>query len=142
MYETASLGKLKITGALLQGMRLESAGRLAVLSLDEGLLAETGASAEDTDGVINLPLTVRDILAVAMFKDVGEDGLRVSLRSKIPIDVRAIAQRYGGGGHTNAAGFTAPDRSPATLARILEEVADAIEAAGAVGAPSDGAPSR
>jgi bifunctional oligoribonuclease and PAP phosphatase NrnA len=130
VYETASLGKLRITGALLQRMRLEAGGRLAVLTLDDGLLQETGASAEDIDGVINLPLNVKDIVAVAMFKEAIDDGLRVSLRSKAPVDVRAVAQRYGGGGHTSAAGFTAPDREPATLARIVQDVAAAIDLTG------------
>jgi bifunctional oligoribonuclease and PAP phosphatase NrnA len=126
VYETASLGKLRITGTLLQRMRIEAGGRLAVLALDESLLQETGASLDDTDGVINLPLSVKNIVAVAMFKDATNDGLRVSLRSKGPVDVRMVAQRYGGGGHTNAAGFTAPDRAPATLDRIVREVVDAI----------------
>jgi phosphoesterase RecJ-like protein len=36
------------------------------------------------------------------------DELRVSLRSKGTLDVRAIAQRFGGGGHRNAAGCSLP----------------------------------
>ena len=35
---------------------------------------------------------------------------RVSLRSKGTVDVRAVAQRFGGGGHLNASGFTSTDR--------------------------------
>jgi phosphoesterase RecJ-like protein len=45
--------------------------------------------------------------AVLLFKRQGAaDVFRVSLRSKGPVDVRAVAASYGGGGHFNAAGCT------------------------------------
>ena len=44
--------------------------------------------------------------AVALFKRQADNSYRVSLRSKGGVDVRAAALLWGGGGHTNAAGFT------------------------------------
>ena len=42
-----------------------------------------------------------------LLQDVGADGeVRVSMRSKYDVDVRAVASEFGGGGHKNAAGFT------------------------------------
>jgi len=38
----------------------------------------------------------------------ADGDIKVSLRSNGPFDVAAIAQRYGGGGHRNAAGFRLP----------------------------------
>lgn len=132
VYDTGSTGRLRLIGSLLDAMRIEAGGRLAVLWLDDRLLRETGATYDDTDGLINLPLTARDVQAVAMFKLVdGTDELRVSLRSKGEVDVRAVAQRYGGGGHRNAAGFTAPANDEATRERIVAEVAAALEHSGA-----------
>jgi len=130
VYDTGSLGKLKLTGALLARMRLEADGRLAVLHLDDGLLRECGATYDDTDGLINLPLEAGQVEAVAMFKTVDGPGeLRVSLRSKGDVDVRAVAERHGGGGHRNAAGFTlAPPPADAQV-RVVAEMAAALHAA-------------
>ena len=66
----------------------------------------TGGTYEDTDGLINEPLTVKEIVAVVFFKQIEGNEYRVSMRSKGDVDVGAVAKEYGGGGHKNAAGCT------------------------------------
>ena len=74
--------------------------------MDDAMLAACGCTNNDTEGLINLPLTAREIQAVVFFK-VGPGGeVRVSMRSKYDVDVRRVASEFGGGGHKNAAGFT------------------------------------
>lgn len=129
VFDTSTIGKLKLTGALLAGMQLEDAGRLAVLHLDDQILDDTGGARDDTEGLINLPLAARDVQAVVMFRTERPGEVRVSLRSKGAVDVRAVAVRSGGGGHTNAAGFTAQGPYADIRSRIVRETADAIAAA-------------
>ena len=130
VYHAFSLGRLRLMGALLHDMRLENDGRLAVLSFDDDLLGRLGATYDDSDSLINVPLSARQVEAVALFKsDHGPGEVRVSLRSKGAVDVRAVAQRYGGGGHRNAAGFTAPSGDEATRAEIVRAVIAAIDRA-------------
>lgn len=126
VFDSNSFGKLKLIGALLDQMELLDDGRLAVLHLDDDVLNATGTTHNDTEGVINLPLTAREIQAVAFFK-LGADGdVRVSLRSKYDVDVRAVASRHGGGGHKNAAGFTLRGPLDAVREGVIQEVQDAI----------------
>ncbi|HWP99028.1 MAG TPA: bifunctional oligoribonuclease/PAP phosphatase NrnA [Vicinamibacterales bacterium] len=129
VYDSNSYGKLKLIGALLDTMELEDEGRLAVLRLDHGMLAAAGSTLNDTEGLINLPLTAKEIQAVAFFKALEPGEIRVSLRSKDDIDVRAIAVRHGGGGHRNAAGFSVPGRLEEVRGPIVREVVEAIAAA-------------
>ena len=106
VFDSNSFGKLKLIGALLDRMELLDEGRLAVLYLDDQMLHACGCTHNDTEGLINLPLTAREIQAVVFFK-AGRDGtVRVSLRSKYDVDVRLVANAFGGGGHKNASGFT------------------------------------
>ena len=79
------------------------AGRVALLTITQQT-ARDPAAPMTTPRLINFPLTVKDIQAVAFFKEVGPDDWRVSLRSKGAVDVGAIAKQFGGGGHINAAG--------------------------------------
>ena len=105
VFDQNSFGKLKLIGALLAHMDLRDRGRLAVMYLDDDIMNATGTTYNDTEGLINLPLTAREIQAVVFFK-LGADGdIHVSMRSKYDVDVRTIAARHGGGGHKNAAGF-------------------------------------
>ena len=106
VYDSNSFGKLKLIGALLDEMELVDGGRLAVLRMDDAVLAACGCTQNDTEGIINLPLTAREIQAVVFFKMSANGDVRVSMRSKYDVDVRVVASEFGGGGHKNAAGFT------------------------------------
>ena len=88
-------------------MQIDDTGRIATVSVDRRLAAECGASYEDADGLINLPLTAKDIQAVIFFKEAGPDDWRVSLRSKGSVDISTVAKEFGGGGHRNASGCSA-----------------------------------
>ncbi len=129
IFDANSLGKLRLMGALLDKMTLHAGGQLAVLTADDALMAETGATPDDLDGLINLPLSVRDILAVVMFKTI-DGAQRASARSKGDINVRDVAARFGGGGHRNAAGFDAPGTDTAARQLVIDAVVDAIHLAG------------
>ena len=93
-------------GAVLNAMQVDDTGRVAVVFLDHAMARAAGGTYEDTDGLVNLPLTVKEIQAVIFFKQSEGDEYRVSLRSKGNIDVGAVAKEFGGGGHKNAAGCT------------------------------------
>jgi bifunctional oligoribonuclease and PAP phosphatase NrnA len=126
VFDQNSFGKLKLIGALLADMDLRDRGRLAVMYLNDDIMNATGTTYNDTEGLINLPLTAREIHAVVFFK-LGADGdMHVSMRSKYDVDVRAIAARHGGGGHKNAAGFKIKGPLDAVKDGILEELSDAI----------------
>jgi phosphoesterase RecJ-like protein len=104
VYDNATVQKLKLCGAVLEGLRVDETGRIAALYLDQQMAAATGATYDDTEGVINQPLTVKEIQAVVFFKQVEAQHFRVSLRSKGDVDIGAVAKEFGGGGHKNAAG--------------------------------------
>jgi phosphoesterase RecJ-like protein len=90
------------------------------------MAAAAGGTYEDTEGLINLPLTVREIQAVVFFKEIDGDHFRVSMRSKGEIDVCAVAQQFGGGGHKNASGATVTGRYPDVRARLVAALRHAI----------------
>jgi len=130
VFDSNSLGRLKLFGAVLSGMQLDAAGQVATLTVDEQLLAACGATYEDTDGLINLPLAVKGIQAVIFFKRIGPDDWRISLRSKSNIDVNAVAKQFGGGGHKNASGCSATGSLDGLKALFQKKVLEQIELAG------------
>jgi phosphoesterase RecJ-like protein len=127
VFDSNSLGRLKLFGAVLRGMQLDAAGQVATLTVDEQLLADCGATYDDTDGLINLPLTVKGIQAVIFFKGIGPDDWRISLRSKGNIDVNAVAKQFGGGGHKNASGCSATGSLDGLKALFEKRVLEQIE---------------
>ena len=128
-YDSSTLARVKIFGAVLNAMRLDDTGRVALLTATRATVTGAGGSYDDTDGIINFPLTVKDIQAVAFFKDAGPGDWRVSMRSKGDVDVGAIARSYGGGGHKNAAGCSAKGELEAVQETFLQLLVAATNSA-------------
>ena len=106
IFDSFGIGRVKLTGTMLSRMELLHGGRLAILQFDDALLEACGATIDDTEGLVNLPLGAREVAVVALFKGQKDGTTRVSLRSKGEVDVRSVAGLWGGGGHKNAAGCT------------------------------------
>jgi phosphoesterase RecJ-like protein len=106
-YDSNSLSRVRIFGAVMNGMVIVDEGRVAMLAITRKTMEELNGTNDDLEGLINFPLTVKDIEAVAFFKEIGDRDWRVSLRSKGNVDIGAIARNFRGGGHTNAAGCSA-----------------------------------
>jgi phosphoesterase RecJ-like protein len=130
VYDSNSMGRLRLFGAVLNAMQLDASGRIAILYLDDAMARAAGGTYEDTEGLINLPLTVKEIQAVVFFKHLEGDQYRVSMRSKHDIDVSAVAKAFGGGGHKNAAGCPAAGPIDGLQKLFVERIEAAIGIAG------------
>jgi phosphoesterase RecJ-like protein len=105
VYESNSISSLVLMSKVLATLELHFDKRVAVQTMTQELLREAGAAYEESDLLINIPLRSGDIRVSVFFKENLEGVKRCSLRSKGNIDVAAIAQSLGGGGHRTAAGF-------------------------------------
>ena len=126
VYDSSTMGRLRLMGAVLHNLEFEGGGRAAVAALTLKLLQETGATHEDSEGLINIPLTVKEILAVAFFKEIAPDSFRISIRSKGNVDVNRVANVFGGGGHKNAAGCSLNGPYPEVRQKLVAELTRAL----------------
>ena len=127
VYDSNNIGRLKLFGALLNAMQIDPTARIAIMYFDHEMARRTGGTYEDTEGIINLPLTVKEIQAVVFFKQAEGDEYRVSMRSKGDIDIGAVAKEFGGGGHKNAAGCTVTGPIDALQKTFIEKIEEAID---------------
>ena len=127
VYDSGTMGRLRLMGAVLHNLEFEAGGRAALAALTLTLLQETGATQEDSEGLINIPLNVKDIQAVAFLKEIATDTFRVSLRSKGSVDVNRVAGNFGGGGHRNAAGCTLSGPYATVRAKLVTELKQALD---------------
>lgn len=103
IYCNKSFERIKLTARALEAIRLHADGRIALMTVMQSDLADTGCKAEDTEGLIDNASAVTGVkIAIAMCEQHG-GYFRVSLRS-VSADVAAVAERFGGGGHRLAAG--------------------------------------
>lgn len=131
-YDSNRMARVRLFGSVLSGMIVDPSGQVALLTITPQMTAAADGSYDDTEGLINFPLSVQDIRAVAFFKQ-GDaaDKWRVSLRSKGAVDIGRIAASHGGGGHRNAAACALTGALPALQAQLLDALVQAVAAAGA-----------
>lgn len=103
LYETWDRKRFSLLVLTLDTLHIENG--LALMHVTEAMLTKTGSKAEDTENFSNFPRMINSVKISALFREVGRDLWKVSLRSKGNVNVARIAEVYGGGGHRNAAGF-------------------------------------
>lgn len=118
--------KIKLTGAVLSTLQCDETGKIAWIQMTHEAMEQSGATEEDTDGIITYPLTIGEVEAAAFFRELGDSTYRVSLRSKNRVNVAQVAEQFGGGGHKNAAGFTLVANYDELSREVLTRLKDAV----------------
>jgi phosphoesterase RecJ-like protein len=123
LYESYPLRRVQLLRDLLGTMRIEGGGKVASFSLSREVAAKLGVKPEDNEGLIDHLRAIDGVVVAVFFEELPDGKVRVSMRSKSPAaNVCAIAQQFGGGGHTLAAGA----RVRGTLAEVEQRVVAAV----------------
>src|SRR5438876_363594 len=123
LYENYPRRRVELLRELLRTMRFERDGRVASFSLALQTAAELQVLPEDNEGLIDHLRAIRGVIVAVFFEELADGKVRVSMRSKNEgIDVSAICQKFGGGGHKLAAGA----RVRGTLAEVESRILEAI----------------
>lgn len=105
IYDNFSINRLRLQGfATYEKLVYLEGYSTAYIYLNRAELDRFNHKVGDTEGFVNIPLTIKGIIMSALFVE-KEDHIKVSLRSKGTLNVNAVASEYfNGGGHINAAG--------------------------------------
>jgi phosphoesterase RecJ-like protein len=110
----------------LERLRVSDDLPVAWISLRQADLAQTGATKEDLEGIVEYARRIRGVRVALLFRELHDGTTKVSLRSTGDADVAAVARRLGGGGHVKAAGAVVPENLEAAEARVLQLVSEAL----------------
>jgi len=105
IYDNYSENRMKLMGYMLnEKMVVVREAHAAYMTLDKEEQKTYHFQPGDSEGFVNLPLSIKNVSLTAFFLETRE-CIKVSLRSQGDIDVNRMAQQfYNGGGHKNAAG--------------------------------------
>jgi bifunctional oligoribonuclease and PAP phosphatase NrnA len=123
LYQNFSSQRFKLLAAMLNSLELHFDDRYASQCLTKADFQRTGAKYSDTENLIDECRRIATVEAAALFVELPDGKIKCSLRSTGDIDVRQIAQKFGGGGHKMASGTNLP--SPLETAQKL--ICDEIE---------------
>ena len=127
LYESYPRRRIELLRELLRTMRFEAGGRIASISLSMQTATQLGVLPEDNEGLIDHIRAIRGVVVAVFFEELADGKVRVSMRSKDPaVDVCAICQKFGGGGHTLAAGARVRGSLTEVEQKVLEAICDAV----------------
>lgn len=127
IYESQPKERLELLALVLETLELSHCGRLAFLRIENAMFEATGTGPELTDGFINYARSVRGVEVATQLREHDEDLWRVSFRSRGKVDVSALAAKFGGGGHHNAAGCKISGTSDEIVAKLSQALVDLLD---------------
>jgi len=132
LYQNFSPARMNLMARMLQRLELHCDGRVALQVIRRSDFDETGATGRDTENLIDECQRIGSVEVAVLLVELGEDpsrgqqGFRCSLRSKGGVDVRRIAQRWGGGGHRMASGVNLQGDLDQIRPQILHAIAEQL----------------
>ncbi len=104
LFERESWARVQLLRLALGTLQRECDGRLAWLSISDDLFRLANAQFVDGDGILDFLLGLHGVEVCAMFRQLGNEGIKATFRSKGRQDVGALAEDLGGGGRATASG--------------------------------------
>ncbi|MEY2481651.1 MAG: bifunctional oligoribonuclease and phosphatase NrnA [Verrucomicrobiota bacterium] len=128
LYENYPRRRTELLRELLGTMRFEAGGKIASFSLSLRVAADLNVRPEDNEGLIDHLRAIQGVIVAVFFEELLDGKVRVSMRSKREeVDVSAICQKFGGGGHKLAAGTRVRGTLAEVEQKILEAICDVID---------------
>ena len=127
MFDVKSIGRLKMERIVTDLMEYYLDNRLTMICITSDILNEQHVDANDLDGCASIPLQVEGVEVGVTIKEKSENEYKVSMRSANDINVSAICQTLGGGGHIKAAGCLVKGTLEEVKAAVVEAVRKGME---------------
>jgi phosphoesterase RecJ-like protein len=126
LFEASTAGRLKLLAEVLAKMEVSADERIAWIQVTQAQLQKTGTTFEDTEDFVTYPRSIEKVEVAVFFREIGPEKYKISFRSQGKVDVALLAMRWGGGGHTYAAGCTHVGPWETVRDKILASVQEAI----------------
>jgi len=114
--------KIKLLGRVLSTLQMNEEGNIAVITMFKEDLQSLNLRETDTEDITTIARSIKGVELVLFFKEMDKDTFRISIRSKDTANAALIAEKFGGGGHVHAAGFTVSGKYEKLLKEIPEKV--------------------
>ncbi len=127
LFERNTLGRVKLMGETLKGLRTDLGGRVAYATISLDDLVRTGAIPQDSEDLVDFTVSIRGVEVGLLFIEQLRGGAKVSIRARNGLDCSRLAARFGGGGHKAAAGATLAGSIPQCVDQVLAAVRQTLE---------------
>ncbi len=102
VYESIPVNRFRLLTLTLSALEIK--GKISCITVTQNMFRKTKTTAEDTEHFVEHARVIKGVEVAILLRENGKNSYKISLRSKGKINVAHIADKFGGGGHANAAG--------------------------------------
>ena len=117
VFHTYSESRLRLMGYCLNKMEIVPGANAAIIVLTQEELARFNYKVGDTEGIVNMPLQIEEVNKSVLVRE-DKTQIKLSFRSQGDVAVNTMAEKFGGGGHKNAAGGESTQSMEETLDKL------------------------
>ena len=103
LFDNKPYEKFKLLSDVLNDMEIYLNNKVVVLKVTNDLIEKHGLKSSDASDMVSIGMQIKGTEVSLLIKE-ADLGAKISLRSKNEVDVRKVAEKFGGGGHIKAAG--------------------------------------
>ena len=104
LFETNTLGRLRMQAWIVDNMKLLRGGEMAIIAIPMEVEERLGVTQDDMDNISSFPRTVAGVCMAATLRETADGDTKMSVRAVPGYDATAVTVPFGGGGHKGAAG--------------------------------------
>ena len=124
LFDQQNKSRIDLLRICLNNLQLFDSQHAALMFLEEKDLLDCNYQKGDTEGFVNMPLSLHNINFSAFFIEF-KDGVKMSFRSQNDFDVNLFAKKYfNGGGHKNASGGLLKNKKMSEVVNYFKIVLD------------------
>ncbi len=104
LFDTNSLGRLRIQGWMTENARFYRDGKVCVCAIPLAVEKELGVTEDDMENISGFPRSIEGVCVAATLRQQKDGLVKISVRAVPGYDASAVCEKFGGGGHKGAAG--------------------------------------
>lgn len=104
MFDIKSRARIELERLALAGISFHFDGRLAVMAITNKMIADSGATENDLEGLPPLPRQIEGVWVGITLREQADGSYKVSIRTGQHANAAELCKLLGGGGHASAAG--------------------------------------
>lgn len=125
-FDMKSRARMELERMALDKMDFYHHGRVAMMTVTNEMIRESGADENDLEGLTPLPRQIENVWVGVTLREKADGSYKVSVRTGTHADAAEICTLLGGGGHNRAAGCTVDGPLEQAKAAVLKAAEQAL----------------
>ena len=121
VYGSSSRSRIKLLAAVADNLQFTYDGKLVWFKITQDMMKKANATKDDVDGFTDFARAIKGVEVSLMVFEKTDNSCRINFRSKGHYSINKIAQYFGGGGHSFAAGAVVDDEIAVVVTKVVDK---------------------